>query len=186
VASMAAQLSRMYSVDVIHSGKGYTVAGLAEAFGLDLSRVNERIVPDSLGTFSLPGLSLGYVRERLELDRRLTEPYDLFIYSGHGVPPFCAARHGMVYCHFPFEWHPSLELSRTEGWAARSMLSRWVRMQGYLALWYWRMRGYRTVIGNSEFTSSWIQRRGSGRPRWSQGACRLNLAAGSTRVYAGR
>lgn len=159
VASMAAQLSQMYSVEVIHSGKGYTVAGLAEAFGLDLSQVKERIVPDSLGTFSLPGLSPGYVRERHQFDRRLTEPYDLFIYSGHGVPPFCGARHGMVYCHFPFEWHPSLELSRTEGWAARSVLSRWVRTQGYLALWYWRMRGYRKVIGNSEFTSSWIQRR---------------------------
>lgn len=159
VASMAAQLSREYSVEVIHSGKGYTVAGLAEAFGLDLSRVNERIVPDSLGTFSLPGLTPSYVRERLECDRRLTEPYDLFIYSGHGVPPFCAARHGLVYCHFPFEWHPSQELSRTEGWALRSGLSRWVRTLGYTALWHWRMRGYRTVIGNSQFTSSWIQRR---------------------------
>ena len=159
VAAMAAQLSEDYSVDVIHSGKGYSLASLAEAFGYDLSRVKERIVPDSLGTFSLPGLTPGYVRERREIDRRLTEPYDLFIYSGHGVPPFCAARHGMVYCHFPFEWHPSEELSRTEGWAARSALSRWLRTQGYSVLWHWRMRGYRTVIGNSEFTSSWIQRR---------------------------
>ncbi len=159
VAAMAARLSQHYKVDVIHSGKGYTVAGLAEAFGLDLSRVNERIVSNSLGTFSLPGLTPSYMRERLEFDRRLTEPYDLFIYSGHGVPPFCAARQGMVYCHFPFEWHPGQELPRTEGWGARSALSRLVRMQGYTALWHWRMRGYRTVIGNSKFTSSWIKRR---------------------------
>lgn len=159
VAAMAAQLSNDYSVDVVHSGKGYSLASLAEAFGYDVSRVNERIVPNSLGTFSLPGLTPSYVRERLELDRRLTEPYDLFIYSGHGVPPFCAARHGMVYCHFPFEWHPSQELSRTEGWDARSAISRLIRMQSYTALWHWRMRGYRTVIGNSKFTSSWIEKR---------------------------
>jgi L-malate glycosyltransferase len=159
VANMAAELSRHYDVDMIHSGQGYTLASLSTAFGLDLSRVTERIVKDSLGTFSPPGLGMSYLRRMRQLDRQLTEPYNLFIYSGHGVPPFCSAGHGMVYCHFPFESHPRQDLPRTDGWEARSRLDRWLRLRGYTWLWNWRMRGYQTVLGNSSFTSGWIERR---------------------------
>ena len=159
VANMAAQLSHDYAVDVLHSGQGYTLASLATAFGLDLSRVNERIITNSLGSFSLPGLKIGYLRQRLQLDRQITKPYDLFIYSGHGVPPFCSARCGLAYCHFPFELHPAYELLRTNGWEGRSHLGRWMRLRGYTWLWNWRMRGYQKLLSNSNFTSRWIERR---------------------------
>jgi glycosyltransferase involved in cell wall biosynthesis len=159
VASMAAQLSQHYAVDVIHSGEGYTVASLGTAFGLDLTRVNERIMKNSLGWFSPQGLKIGYLRRMLQYDRELTEAYDLFIYSGHGAPPFCSAEQGLIYCHFPFESHPSHDLLRTDGWEGRSRLDRWVRLRGYTWLWNWRMRGYQTVLGNSNFTSEWIERR---------------------------
>jgi L-malate glycosyltransferase len=159
VARVAVLLSQQYSVEVIHSGEGYTIDGLASAFGLDLTLVKERIVKNSLGSFSPPGLKPRYVREKMQFDRELTEPYDLFIYSGHGVPPLCAAKHGLVYCHFPFESHPAHDLPRTEGWAARSSWGRLIRLLGHTALWHWRMRGYQTIIGNSQFTSEWIERR---------------------------
>lgn len=159
VANMAAQLSKHYDVDVIHSGQGYSVASLATAFGLDLTRVTDRIINDSLSSFSLPALRLGNLRQKLQLDRQLTEPYDLFIYSGHGVPPFCSAKGGMVYCHFPFESHPSQYLLHTDGWEVRGRLDRWLRLRGYTWLWNWRMRGYQTVLGNSSFTAGWIERR---------------------------
>jgi L-malate glycosyltransferase len=158
VANMAAQLSQDYAVDVLHSGQGYTLAGLATAFGLDLTPVKERIVQNSLGSFSLPGLKPRYIRERMQFDRRLTEPYDLFIYSGHGVPPFCSAGRGFVYCHFPFELHPTHELLHTDGWEGRSHLDRWIRLRGYTWLWNRRMRRYQTLLGNSNFTSGWIER----------------------------
>ena len=159
VANMAAQLSQHYAVDVIHSGQGYKVASLGTAFGLDLTRVTERVINNSLGTFSPPGLKIGYLRRMLQFDRQLTEPYDLFIYSGHGVPPFCSAGQGLVYCHFPFEAHPRHDLLRTDGWESRTRLDRWIRLRGYTWLWNWRMRGYQTVLGNSNFTSGWIERR---------------------------
>ncbi|MBU6482742.1 MAG: glycosyltransferase [Nitrospirae bacterium] len=159
VANMAAQLSQHYAVDVIHSGQGYTLGSLAKAFGLDLARVNERIVSGSLGSFSPPGLRMGYLRRSLQLDRELTEPYDLFIYSGHRVPPFCSAKRGLVYCHFPFESHPDYDLPRTDRWESRGRLDRWIRLRGYTWLWNRRMRGYQTVLGNSNFTSGWIERR---------------------------
>ncbi len=158
VANMAAQLSQDYAVDVLHSGQGYTLASLATAFGLDLTLVKERIVENSLGSFSLSGLKPRYVRERMEFDRQLTEPYDLFIYSGHGVPPFCSAGRGLVYCHFPFESHPTHELLRTNGWEGHFHLDRWIRLRGYTWLWNRRMRGYQKLLSNSNFTSGWIER----------------------------
>ncbi len=158
VANMAAHLSQLHEVDVIHSGHGYTLGSLAKAFGLDLTRVNERIVSGSLGSFTPPGLKMGYLRRSLQFDREFTEPYDLFIYSGHGVPPFCSAKRGLVYCHFPFESHPDYDLPRTDGWESRGRLDRWIRSRGYTWLWTWRMRGYQTLLGNSRFTSGWIER----------------------------
>lgn len=159
VAEMAVQLSQHYAVDLIHDGKGFTLASLATAFGLDLTRVNERIMHNWLDSFSPPNIKVGYLRRMLQLDRQLTEPYDLFIYSGYGVPPFCSAGHGLVYCHFPFESHPNQDLLHTHGWENRSRLDRWLRLRGYTWLWNWRMRGYQTLLGNSKFTSGWIERR---------------------------
>jgi len=155
---MAAHLSERYVVDVIHSGQGYTLDGLSTAFKVNLSRVHERIVSNCLGSFSPPGLKLGLLREQLRFDRELTKPYDLFIYSGHGVPPFCASKRGMMYCHFPFESHPNHDLPRRNGWQERSAVDRWVRSLGYTMLWNRRMRGYQTVLGNSRFTAGWIER----------------------------
>ncbi|HEU4682892.1 MAG TPA: hypothetical protein VFS39_00130, partial [Nitrospira sp.] len=103
VAHMAETLSREYSVEIVHSGLGYSLPALEDAFEVDLSLVKQRIVKDSLRTFSPPGLRTSLLRQRLAADRELTEPYDLFIYSGHGAPPFCYAGRGLIYCHFPFE-----------------------------------------------------------------------------------
>ena len=63
-----------------------------------------------------------------------------------------------MYCHFPFELHPIHELPRTDGWEGRSHLDRWIRLRGYTWLWNWRMRGYQTLLSNSNFTSGWIER----------------------------
>src|SRR3989442_13018822 len=89
VARMVSLLSEECSVDLIHSGKGYTLAELGAAFGVDLRRATERIIRDSGQSFSFP--SLRYVRQGLRFDRSLTAPYDLFVYSGHGIPPVSSA-----------------------------------------------------------------------------------------------
>src|SRR6266702_4551786 len=61
VARMVSVLSHECSVDLIHSGKTYTLADLGAAFGVDLRRATERIVRDSGRSFSVPGeQSLGW------------------------------------------------------------------------------------------------------------------------------
>ena len=78
IARMASLLSGKYDVDVIHSGKGYTLSGLATSFEVDLSRTKERIIEDSLKSFSIPGPQSvrNYLWAGSQFDRALTEPYD--------------------------------------------------------------------------------------------------------------
>ena len=158
-AQMAAQLSRGHEVELIHCGEGYSLSSLAKAFEVDLSRVRERVVSNSHESFNLPGQvsTLAYLRDGLRADRKLTELYDLFIYSGHGVPPFSFARKGLIYSHFPKEGCPSETLRSVEEFKRKPLLSRWMRLAAYDCLWRYRMSGYQTVLANSMFTAQWIK-----------------------------
>jgi L-malate glycosyltransferase len=126
---------------------------------VDLSRVKERVVSNSHESFNLPGRVsiMAYLRDGFRFDRQLTESYDLFIYSGHRVPPFSFARKGLIYCHFPMEGCPSDTLSSVEQFKQKSPLSRWVRLAAYDCLWRYRMLGYQAILANSMFTAHWIK-----------------------------
>jgi L-malate glycosyltransferase len=158
-AQMAAQLSRGYEVELIHCGEGYSLSSLAKAFEVDLSRVTERVDSNYYESFNLPGQvsTLAYLRDGLRANRKLTEMYDLFIYSGHGVPPFSYAKKGLIYCHFPKEGSPGETLSSIEEFKRKSPLSRWMRLAVYNCLWRYRMSGYQKVLANSMFTAHWIK-----------------------------
>src|SRR5262249_26133557 len=129
-AQMAAQLSGAHEVELIHCGEGYSLSSLAEAFEVNLSRVRERVVTNSHESFNLPGQvsTLAYLRDGLRANRKLTELYDLFIYSGHGVPPFSFAPKGLIYCHFPKEACPRETLSKMDEFKRKSLLARWTRL----------------------------------------------------------
>lgn len=158
-AQMAAQLSRGHEVELIHCGEGYSLSSLAKAFEVDLSRVRERVVSNSHESFNLPGQvsTMAYLRDGLRANRKLTESYDLFIYSGHGVPPVSFARKGLIYCHFPIEGCPGETLSSVEEFKRKPPLSRWMRLAVYDCLWRYRMSGYQAVLANSMFTAHWIK-----------------------------
>jgi len=160
VARMASGLSRDYDVEFIHDGTGYTVRNLGAVFGLDVSRVRERIVRNIPRSFAVPGDHgmISYVRSGLAFDRSLTAPYDLFLYSGHGLPPVCYARRGLVYQHFPMEGHPLDGLELLDRWQRRRLLDRRVRAALYQWLWSKRLRTYQKVFVNSRFTASVLER----------------------------
>lgn len=160
VAWMARLLARDADVEVIHSGQGYSLARLAEAFELDLSPVKERIVADAPASFAISGLGpmLHHVRRGWRMHHGLTRPYDLFIYAGHGVPPFSHAPRALVYCHFPFETRMSASRRFGKRWEGRRAADRRVRLAVSELLWKRRMRGYGAIVGNSRFTCDWIER----------------------------
>ncbi len=152
---MAAALNGDFSVDLIHAGNSGFLARAEAAFGVDLHGVNERCVAP-LESFQIPG-NQGLGTQLRTNSAALTRPYDLFIYSGHGVPPFCKARRGMVYCHFPIETAPLVGLEQDPSWTRRSHLDRSLRGAAYQWTWKKRMEGYKTIIANSRFTATCIR-----------------------------
>lgn len=160
VARMAVSLADTCDVEIIHSGRGYTIAELGSAFGLEMDGIRERVVEDALASFSVPGsrstllqMATGFRRERA-----LTRPYDLFIYSGHRTPPLCSRGRGLVYCHFPFDAGPSIHLEDNARWNVRSALSRSLRSWLYERVWKRRMVGFPILLANSRFSAEWIER----------------------------
>lgn len=158
VAAYAAHcLAREFEVEIIHSGPPGYNQRMVRAFHLDLARVRERRLPETEPSFNLPGPA--WVGRQLWRNRpELTRRYDLFFYSGHGFPPFCFARTGVVYVHFPMELMPALAFATDEQWKRRSVASRRLRLALYEQLWRFRMRRYRRILTNSQFTARWIRR----------------------------
>jgi glycosyltransferase involved in cell wall biosynthesis len=159
-AELAAYLSRSYQVEFIHGGETYTLEMLAKAFGLKLDNVKERIFPVQgfAYTFGLHGVRR-IITDVFKDSRVLTRPYDLFIYCGIGVPPFCYARQALMYCHFPMQHSPLREYQAQAKWKLRNPVDRFLRQRTHQLLWRLRMKGYNKLIANSHYTATWIQRR---------------------------
>jgi len=156
-AYIATAFSLRCRVEYIHDGTTGSLKSLRQSFGLSLAGVTERVL-DRLPSFADP--DLGSIRRELTGEAsELSAGYDLFIYSGFRVPPFCRARHGLVYCHFPFEQKLSVQARDLPGWQRHTALGRQLRALAYYPLWKYRFRGYDRVLANSDFTASWIKRR---------------------------
>lgn len=156
---MASLLSREHDVEIVHSGKGYGLEELERAFGVDLTKVRERrmrALTDGYG-FGVPGPRP--LLHQIWNSRELTRPYDLFIYSGHNIPPICSARHGLVYCHFPFDLRTDEAWETDPRWIERTLIDRRARAIGYRLLRRVQIAGYRRILTNSFFTARWIEHR---------------------------
>jgi L-malate glycosyltransferase len=155
---LASRLSNFYSVDLIRDWSGFSLEQLSSAFSVDLARVNARRFEGVCYSFAVPGADS--FRQQLERSRALTAGYDLFVCAGHWVPPFCYAKHGLIYCHFPIEVPADPEqLENAERWKQRSYFDRWLRRQAYLLAWRACLNGYDHILANSAFTAGWMERR---------------------------
>ena len=157
IAHLAMAFSRLCDVEIIHYGATASLDELRKGFRLPLSGITERLmpVPPNFGKPELRVLS----RELCGEYSKLSEGYDLFIYSGHGVPPFCLARQGMVYSHFPSQRKPLDQARGTDTWQSLGTWRRSVRVLAHHALWRYRLARYRCVLANSAFTARWIKAR---------------------------
>jgi len=157
-AHIAGLLSPMYGVDLIRDWTGFNLAQVAAAFSLDLTRVHPRQFPHIWESFAIP--SRYSFRQQLQRSRDLTAGYDLFIYAGHWIPPFCYAKHGLIYCHFPIDVPLDTQLLTTDArWNQRHRLDRWARRKAYLLAWHACLSGYDHILANSAFTAGWVERR---------------------------
>ena len=156
---MAEVLSQHLGVEMIHGGTGYRLADLARSFQVDLSRTSERILPwlNDVQGFGIPGPRSPF--EQIQSCRALTKLYDVFIYSGHNVPPFCFAKAGLAYIHFPMERKPGAVLTARPLSNGRNGFWSHAKEAAYEACWKFQMRGYTHLLANSDYTAGWIERR---------------------------
>ncbi len=157
-AHLASLLSCSHAVDLIRDWSGFSVEQVSSAFSLDLSNVRARGFDGMWESFAVPGKYS--LRQQIERSRALTAEYDLFIYAGHWIPPFCFARHGLIYCHFPI--HVPLDqefVANDPRWKRRSWLDQWIRTKAYLLGWRARLNGYDRIFANSAFTAGWMTQR---------------------------
>jgi L-malate glycosyltransferase len=160
-AHLASRLSQFYRVDLIRDWSGFTLDRLSSAFSLDLSRVKARDYESIWESFGVPGPYS--FRQQQRRSRALTEGYDLFVYCGVWAPPFCHARRGLIYCHFPIYVPGDSELMESRSWIRRNAFDRRLRAEAYRLAWRMRLRGYGKILANSSFTQAWIGRRWNSR-----------------------
>jgi glycosyltransferase involved in cell wall biosynthesis len=158
VARLAAGLARSHAVELVHHNVSLTKASLEALCGDNLKAVGLRYVNAEPNLFPTHGPFLRGLRQDREWYRSLGEPYDLFINSTHGLPPFCHAPRGVLLVLFPifnrFERWPWKPAETDEGGWLRTNLRRYC----YEREWRRRLETYQTKIAISQFTQLWTKR----------------------------
>lgn len=152
VAVIAEALSRDHEVDIIHHKPGLTTRALARAYGTDNSRVGLRFVAKDREGSPWTNPWRRYRRERARY-ADIGEGYDLYIASIHDVPPFCPARRGALFIHFPYFDRSSTWPWRHDGRSFKRVLRR------LYANWEWTRRfgGYQVAMTCSAFSRDHIR-----------------------------
>jgi Glycosyltransferase len=158
VAVLAESLAHEHRVEIIHHIKGLSIEKLAADSGADLSRVSSRFVEPDHEPTSYSRNPRQRFRAARAWHASLSSPYDLFIATLHGNPPFCHARRGALIVLFPLGTAPYL-LHPLEGIGKRKAIRRAVGRTYQRLEWRKRLAGYQVVTSISDFTRCWTRKR---------------------------
>jgi glycosyltransferase involved in cell wall biosynthesis len=160
VAVAADALAPRHRVEIVHHNPALTVEQLRHLAALDLDGVRLRYVereprPNPQDPSGLRYLPQRYTAER-EWHATLSRPYDVFINSTHGVPPFCHASLGVLLVLFPMQergtlWPWSQDVAN--GLTLKSLVRR-VCANG---VWRQRFASYAHRFAISEYTQRWVR-----------------------------
>jgi glycosyltransferase involved in cell wall biosynthesis len=158
VSVIADALAARHDVEIVHHNPRLTLEQLRAQSGLALNRVTLRRVsreeaPD-------PRVPKGFrkLRHRYDVQRAwhatLSRPYDVFINSTHGVPPFCHARRGVLLTLFPL-----YSRRRMWPWVEPGPPTTERRALTLYFDWMWRRRfgSYQDRFSISRYTRHWTK-----------------------------
>lgn len=157
-AVLAQALSDRHAVDLIHHHPGVTRDRLEDFFSLDLGAVRMRYEPPDHQW--IPAQSRGWNLSRTlrEWKAGLSRPYDLFVNTTHGVPPYCHAPVGVLYVLFPlFNRHGQWPWAAPTPLTPKGVVAR-ARRVHYERLWRQRVDSYRVKLAISGFSAEWAER----------------------------
>jgi glycosyltransferase involved in cell wall biosynthesis len=146
VAILAEELQRGHDVEIVNHCPALPIESLGRFAGSDLERVRLRHVPLQRDSDGPPAAPWRRYQRATQWHASLSEGYDLFINLAHGMPPFCHAKHGILFVQFPF-FRP-----RHIGQGLRSPLRVYDR-------WEWRRRidSYDVTVACSRFAQRWTR-----------------------------
>jgi len=161
VSVLAHALSERHQVEIVHHNQTLAIDQLEQLSGLELANVRLRLVdrqePPNLRFPS--GLRNLHRRYRAEIDWQadFSRPYDLFIASTHGLPPFCHAPTGVLLTLFPLHDRVSVWPWVAVATARNGLLKEKVKNLYYSWLWHERFRSYQYRFSNSNYTRKWTR-----------------------------
>lgn len=139
-----------HEVDVFHhQGEDY-LSRLSSGFGITMNVAKDHPLPvDSC--WSQPEVRpwrRGHAMKQWM--RFVSEGYDGFVCMTHGPPPFCHAKKGIAYVHFPYQ------IKRAQ--ANQRSLKTSLGDKFHAFYWKGRISSFEAIIANSNFTKEWIKR----------------------------
>jgi glycosyltransferase involved in cell wall biosynthesis len=152
-AVMASVLRERGDVVLWHHFPDLTRDELARFAGADLSGLEVKFVPRPARGWQAPDAPLWKLGRSLRRwQAELSEGYDLFAVSTHGVPPFCHAGRGLLYVHFP-----NTDRRAVWPWTARGGPRTRLHQWAHERHWRRRFAGYGVTLANSRFTADWVR-----------------------------
>jgi glycosyltransferase involved in cell wall biosynthesis len=152
VVAIADALSSTCQVDIVHHKPGLTKQTLSEYYGFGLDAVELREVPYDDRERNWNSLPQRFIHERSKL-KDVTRDYDLFIASIYDIPPFCHARRGALFVHFPlFDLASTWPWLNDGGGLKGALRRRYANFE-----WQQRLSGYQLILTNSQFTAKYIK-----------------------------
>ncbi|MFN2316280.1 MAG: glycosyltransferase family 4 protein [Gemmatimonadales bacterium] len=153
VVVMAEALASEHRVEIVHHKPGLTGAALARTYGVDLAGVTFRLVPEDTSALPWTTPLRRFLHERSRYASVLRS-YDLVIASVSDIPPFCPAKRGALFVHFPYPDQVTAWPWKRDGFSPREV----VRSVCARAERNARFAGYQVVMVNSAYTRDWTQR----------------------------
>ncbi len=158
VAVLAARLARSHEVEIVHHRAMLTKDQLVKLSEADLSTVDLRYAVPESKTPNPTRNPWRRLREAQTWHASLSQPYDIFINSTHGVPPFCHAQWGVLLVLFPL-------FKRLDTWPwtddrVNSSLQIRRRLRRWYDDWEWNKRfgTYQMKLAISHFSQTWAKR----------------------------
>lgn len=149
-AMLAEVLAASHQVEIIHHQSTLQIEQLAKFAGTNLDGVRLVYQPGAIAPMSTRNPMRRY-RQARSWRKELSSSYDLFIYIGFFVPPFCHARHGALIILFPW-------LETDDANEKNSRLRQ--RLEYSYRSWEWQKRldSFDLKITISQFSQLWAKR----------------------------
>jgi L-malate glycosyltransferase len=158
VACLAEAFAREHSVEIVHHIPTLSAETLAQSSGANLSGVRPRFVEREVEPTHYYRNPLRRYTVARAWHANLSAPYDLFVASLHGIPPFCHARRGALIILFPSNTAAHLKPPPPEI-LRKSRPRQWAERLYQRYEWKKRVEGYQVVTAISEFSREWTRRR---------------------------